>query len=106
MSDHIDTIIAGLSDAQKRAVLWLPADGSKKDHRRGGSKNDRVSETSLYMLDKRVVGDPKKRLATIYTLVEHSLHTGAKEHGQIWANTQYWLTPLGQKVRARLGAAA
>jgi len=99
---NIDQLIAGLSEAQKRAVLWLPADGSRKDHRRGGGKNYRVSETSLCVLERRVVGDPKKGMATIYTLVEHSFDTGEEECGQMWASMQYWLTPLGLAVRARL----
>ena len=102
MSDCAKDVAKGLSPAMRRAVLWCHSSGEWKDHRRKANSNDGVSETSLGVLEKRIVGDPRKRVAEIYTLVEHQFNAGEKEHGTVWRNTRYRLTPLGLLVRKHL----
>lgn len=85
-----------LSAPQRKAVLWLPADGSSKDHRRVTGANDGISNTTLGSLKERIVG------TKIYRLVQYSFNTGAREKGQVWKNDEYRLTPLGLAVRAEL----
>ena len=97
-----EQIAKGLTKAQRAAVMWLPDYGSWKDHRRKAGANDRVSQTSLSVLEKRIVGDPRKGASTIFSLIEHQFNKGEKERGQMWANTIYRLTPLGLAVRAIL----
>ncbi len=97
--------IAGrLSEPMKRAVLWLPADGSWRDHRRKPNSNDGVGESSLYNIKERIEGKPDRELAAIYRLAKSDHASGDKERGQIWPNTRWRATPLGLEVRAHLHA--
>lgn len=98
----IEQIASKLTDAQRRALLWLPADGSWRDHRRLPKANDGVSETSLWHLLSKTIGNPKKQIATTWSLAVHDFNSGEKEHRQMWRNTRWKLTPLGVAVRAHL----
>lgn len=99
MTTEAERIAVGLTEAQRRAILWLPEDGSWKDHRRVPRANGGVSSSTLLFLKERRIGNPKKRVAQIYCLTESSFNAGEKERGQMWRNNVYRLTPLGLEVR-------
>ena len=101
---EIEAVVRGLSPAMRKALLWLPADGSWKDHRRGEGKNGGISSTSLSCLKERIIGDPRKAPAVLAKLADHKFNAGEKECGQIWRNCIYRLTPLGLTVRNHLKA--
>ena len=79
-----------LSPAQKRALLWLPADGSRVKHTQGSP-----GKNSLWSMCSVTKGNPTRGVAITYSLV-----------GRQWismaAGTEFWLTPLGRKIRAEL----
>ena len=85
-----EQIAAGLSPAQKRAVLWCNPDGSPRVHLKG-------PETSFFCLWKVIRGDPTKEVALIYSLAERGQSTTEKRG--IWPAATWKLTPLGQSVR-------
>lgn len=89
----VEQITAGLSPAQKRAVLWCNDDGTPRVHLKG-------PETSFYCLRKVIRGDPTKEVALIYSLAERGQSTTEKRG--IWPASTWKLTPLGQSVRAIL----
>ncbi len=97
-----EEIARGLTAPMKRAVLWLPPDGSWRDHRRIPKANDGVGESSLHFIKERIIGKPDRQAATIYRLARSDHASGQKERGQIWPNTRWCATPLGLQVRAIL----
>lgn len=59
-----ETIARGLSEAQKRALLKLPEDGSEIRW------EDRRAETSLYAIREVIKGDPRRQIATTFSLTD------------------------------------
>lgn len=90
-----EKIARRLSEAQRRALLWLPADGSPREHGRGDPR-----EASFYALQNRITGDPGRKVATIYSLCR--IGAGQKRPGRIWPPNTWRATPLGLAVRAEL----
>lgn len=82
-----------LSEAQKRALLKLPGDGSEIRW------EDGRAEVSLYAMQGVVKGDPKKQIATTYSLTE--VAPPAIVDGK-WDRSRWRATPLGLAVRAIL----
>lgn len=89
------TIARGLSEPQRRAVLWCPADGSARAHVKGSP-----SEVSFFALTEKIVGDPRKKPAVIFKLIERA--NGYQPINRQWPVAEYRLTPLGLDVRKLL----
>lgn len=83
MSDA-ERIAARLSPAQRKALLWLPADGSVRE---------RVLRTGAPTLDQ------------ILSMIYHKRHRGPLI-GTGRGHKHYCLTPLGREVRAVLAREA
>lgn len=90
----IAKVAAGLSEAQRRALLWLAADGSS----RGGWKG---SEVSFYVMKQIIKGDPKKEIATVIELCFSPGRTSPTKKMR-WGDALWQATPLGLAVRAYL----
>jgi hypothetical protein len=88
-----------LSEAQKKALLWLPANSGWIEHTKGSP-----SRTSLYCMSRAVKGDPRKVVAITYSLCEKRAGTN-KPKGEFWPNNEWRSTPLGLEVRAILEGA-
>lgn len=88
-------VAEGLSKAQKAAVLWCPPDGSARVHVKGSP-----SQVSFFALKNKTIGDPRKQVAQIFTLIERA-NGYAPVEGK-WPAPEYRLTPLGLAVRAEL----
>ena len=89
------TIAAGLTAAQRNALLWCHVDGSPRDHIAGSPR-----EVSFYVLAKVIKGDPCSQIATIYSLVKRG-ENKVVGRGR-WLVATWMLTPLGLAVRAIL----
>ena len=88
-------IAARLTAAQKRALLWLPGDGSEIERQKGAPR-----EVSLWAMGNQRIGDPEREAAIVYSLCRHSAPEAAREPGKVWAPLRWRLTPLGREVRA------
>jgi hypothetical protein len=88
-----EIIAKHLTPAKRRALLWLPTEGGRER-----MKGDPSSGT-LYGLRSVMKGDPTKQVVMFAILVQSKIGV-TKDKGQIWPNTLWTLTPLGQKVRA------
>lgn len=86
-------VIARLTLAQRRALLWLPADGSWKAQERG------QHQVSLWAMILKHFGDPERAACWSVALVRNMATSAASA-------MQWRLTPLGREVRAMLAAAA
>jgi hypothetical protein len=84
-------IAARLTAAQKRALLWLPGDGSEIERQKGAPR-----EVSLWAMGDERIDNPEREAAIVYSLCRHS----AREPGKVWAPRRWRLTPLGREVRA------
>lgn len=90
-----EDIAASLSEAQRRALLWLPADGTARDHEFRSPR-----EVSFYALAKVIKGDPKREVASIYSLCWLGRNEDRKRG--IWPMPTWGATPLGLAVRSHL----
>lgn len=88
-------LAGGLSEAQKRAVLWCHADGSYRVHDKQAPR-----EVSFWVLLKVIKGDPLREVATMFSLTMQADHPTLKSG--IWPARTWALTPLGQQVREYL----
>lgn len=89
----IGRIVAGLTKAQRRALLELPEDGSPRGPVKG-------AETSYYCMEEIIKGDPTKQIATIVKLC--FVATREKGEGRIYLTSRWAATPLGLAVRTAL----
>lgn len=90
-----ERIAARLSPAQRRAVMWLPADGSVR------VAAEKTAPRRVSFVGETRIGDPNRKIARVYrlSLIEygHAFSVDpTKRHDRIN------LTPLGQAVRAVL----
>jgi hypothetical protein len=92
MSD-VERIAKGLTEAQKRAVIWLPNDGEWKVRKTGD-----ISETPLWSIQSKTWGNLGHELVTVANLAKHR-NSAFKEKGRVWPAREWSLTPLGQAVR-------
>lgn len=95
MTSDPKEIAQKLSKAQQAAVLWCPADGSARAHVKGSP-----SQVSFFALKNKTIGDPRKQVAQIYTLIERA--NGYSPVDGKWPVAEYRLSPLGLAVRAEL----
>lgn len=95
MTTDIASIAAGLSEAQRRAILWCNLDGSPKQHCKAAP-----SRASFWALKSVVKGDPRKMVARHYKLIDQG--EGEKPRGRIWPESTWALTPLGLALRTHL----
>lgn len=93
--DDVNRIIARRSAAQKKALMWLPADGSARTRAKGAP-----SEVSFWAMSNIVEGNPAKEIARMYRLCRHI--DGKHQPGRFWPDRMWQLTPLGLAVRQRL----
>ena len=84
-----------LSPAQKRALLWLPANGKFRIWEKG-------SEAPLFVMKDLVIGDPKKRPAVYCCLCELGETRVASSHDVFRFKRCWSITPLGLAVRDEL----
>jgi hypothetical protein len=93
-----EKIAAALTPAQRRALLWLPGDGSWRA--RGKAHKD-ISRTSMYCMADIRHGDPRLMVATVAALCDGA---PPKQVAGRWAADEWRATPLGLAVRAVLKA--
>jgi hypothetical protein len=99
MSDPTPAAIARrLSPAQRKALLWLPEDGSERQHKKGDPR-----EVSFWAMGSLVWGGPRGEAVTMEAHL--CRRTGADTYnGREWAPAFWRLTPLGLSVRAEVEA--
>jgi len=93
---EIERVAKGLTEAQKRAVLWLPANGDWRERRQGD-----IPQTPLWILQNKVNGNPKKSVCICASITERRESAG-RDKGAMWPNTDWRLTPIGRKIRKHL----
>lgn len=93
---EIERIADGLSEAQRRAVLWLHAEGSWRVRSTGD-----INETPLYCIMSKQWGKPGFEIVSIAHLAKRR-DSGVREKGRPWPNAEYQLTPLGLAVRKHI----
>lgn len=89
-------IAEGLSEAQRRAVLWCDPAGSRV-HDKAAPR-----EVSFFAIEKVIRGDPQREVALIYSLVKRG--QSKTEKRGLWPAPTWRLTPLGLAVRIHLTA--
>jgi hypothetical protein len=82
-------IARGLTPAQRRALLWLPADGTWVAQERG------KHQVSLWVMLRKDFGDPERAACWSAALVRNMATSAASL--LLWR-----LTPLGVQVRAEV----
>lgn len=93
----VESVAAGLTKAQRKAVMWMNADGSPREH-----DSTAPREVSFWAIESRTIGDPAKQVAVTYSLCRRA--DGQRKTGCIWPPNTWALTPLGLAVRAHLTA--
>ncbi|QOV92588.1 hypothetical protein [Novosphingobium sp. ES2-1] len=90
-----EEIAAGLSAAQRKAVLWCQQDGTSRVHDKQAPR-----EVSFFVLEKVIKGVPTKEVAIMFSLITQGKHPTIKNG--LWPARTWALTPLGQQVRSIL----
>lgn len=90
----ISDIADKLTAAQKRALLWLPEDGSARAWEKG-------AQTPMYCMANWTSGNPEKAVALYAKLCRYS-GNGPPTDKSIWGKPLWRATPLGLSVRAYL----
>lgn len=86
------TIARGLTDAQRKAVLWCLPSGEARVWQKGDPR-----EVSFWTLKEVIKGDPNKKISMIYRLTIYHDHPTIRDG---WRQATCWaLTPLGLEVR-------
>lgn len=91
----IAEIARGLTQTQRRAVLWCNADGAPREYGK-----DAPREVSFWTLSNVLKGDPTREIARTFKLTVRG--EGVKRPGAIWPPNTWTLTPLGLAVRDHL----
>ena len=90
--DPVRSAAEKLSKPQRVALLWLPEDGSPREHVKSAPR-----EVSFWAMQRITVGDPSKEIASLYSLCSRS--DGERRPGRFWPAAMWSATPLGLAVR-------
>ena len=89
----VDRIVADLSPAMRAALLWLPADGTRRVRKTGRG--------ALYSVRGRRIAANCEGI-----LVFCGPSDQPARKGSVWPPNEWWLTDLGKLVRERVAAKA